>query len=322
MGIAHLRGRATGHVGTAHGNWLINPLPNQWKTGDWISVILGPYPYNAESLTQLREILRILQTCNVAEPDVRFRQPPRRSTASGSTSDAKATQPATTTGSGTTPSDYITTPAAAKAADAPPPVAPTADSTPAQAKAAQEAQAEVEAKERAELEARAIQKDAEVRRKKQQLAQEMARNISEPQEVRNKIFNKFLRQYHPDKNQESELATDIAHTVILFLLSQRELYLKKKGEYVDVMTPKAKAKPRPKTATPPRWFRQGERYNPKAGRSPSPPAKRARMVEDELLGLYEAALLCANGCGRRRRKGMLTCCKQCYSSKRAWHSDT
>ena len=89
MGIALLRGRATGHVGTAHGNWLTNPGPNQWTTNDCLSIILGPYPYNAESLTRLRGLLETLQTCNVAEPDVRHRMPPRKTTASGSGTDAR-----------------------------------------------------------------------------------------------------------------------------------------------------------------------------------------------------------------------------------------
>ena len=103
-----------------------------------------------------------------------------------------------------------------------------------------------------ELEARDTQRNDEIERRKQQIAQELARTTSASQEARTTMFNKFMKQNHPDKNQETDLARDIGNTVIQFLVNQREVYINNQGEYVDEITPKAKGKPRPEAATPPR----------------------------------------------------------------------
>ncbi|MDA8583412.1 hypothetical protein N9L68_04245 [bacterium] len=230
-------------------------------------------------MTQLRVLLRKLQTCNIAEPDVGLRQPPRRSKPSGSRPDAKAKQPATTTTSGTTPSADPTTPAAAGAADASPLL--RLQRTLPHLKLKQLRKLRQKLKPKYEQSWRLVL--YKMMLKSGGTCNTLLREWRGlHQEVRNNIFTKFLRQYHPDKNQESELAADIGHAVTVFLLNQRDLYLQNQGGYVDEMTPKAKAKSRPKAATPPQ--------------------QRARMFEDELLGLYEAAIRCANGCGRKRRK--------------------
>ena len=73
---------------------------------------------------------------------------------------------------------------------------------------------------------------------------ERTTNLSKAE--RKRIFDKFLRQYHPDKNQSSALETLIAHDVTVFLFQEKERYLNEAGafgrreKYVDsdpVQTP-------------------------------------------------------------------------------------